>query len=379
MWEGSYGKEPFDLRLTVLCMVRQWPVIIGCTLAGTILFGGGYYLKNVLQAEKLYCAESTYHVEYDVEEEKDVGTVYINAVTWNTYLDSGFFLDAVQERTQTGLTDGELAETLSAVLASDLRVPSTKVTTDNPELCVRIAQAVEQVMTEVFPENIQEINAISVVDSAVDAPLVEADVRPGRAFALSAVLSCFFTIVILLLKELGDDSIRLPASLWKRYGLKVVGTPEGPALKENLQYLFQGKKRVAVCTVQRDLNPVQILEELRKRCSEEELGQCSEEAAGQRGEAALEKCPEDAEKMSGWFTVPSPVLCPESCRVLREADGILLAVKAGEHAGKQLEYTKEYLEQQDCKITAAILCDADELLIRCYYFPRGRKERGGRA
>ena len=371
MWEGSYGKEPFDLRLTVLRMVRQWPVIIGCTLAGTILFGGGYYLKNVLQAEKLYCAESTYHVEYDVEEEKDVGTVYINAVTWNTYLDSGFFLDEVQERTQTGLTDGELAETLSAVLASDLRVPSTKVTTDNPELCVRIAQAVEQVMTEVFPENIQEINAISVVDSAVDAPLVEADVRPGRAFALSAVLSCFFTIVILLLKELGDDNIWLPASIGKRYGLKIAGTMESPVLEENLRYLFEGKSKVAVCAVQQDLDPAQLLEELQSRCPEAVQGQCRE--------VAQEWCTKEAERGSEWFAVPSPVLCPESCRVLREANGILLAVKAGSHAGKQLEYTKEYLEQQDCKITSVILCDADERLIRNYYRLAGKKEKGGRA
>lgn len=355
MWEGSYGKEPFDLRLTVLRMVRQWNVIIGCTLAGTILFGGGYYLKNVLQSEKLYCAESTYHVEYDVEEEKDVGTVYINAVTWNTYLDSGSFLSAVQERVQTGMTDEELADALSAVLASDLRVPSTRVTTDNPELCVSIAQAVEQVMTDVFPEETEEIRSIRVVDCAVTAPMVEADVRPGRAFALSAVLSCFFTVVILLLKELGDDSILLPASVWKRYGLKVVGTPESPVLEENLRYLFEGMRKVAVCAVQQDVNPVQLLEELQKRCPEVVKGQCQ------------------------YFAVPSPILCPESCQVLREADGILLAVKAGSHAGKQLEYTKEYLEQQDCKITAVILCDADEQLIRSYYFPKGRKEKGGRA
>lgn len=371
MWEGSYGKEPFDLRLTVLRMVRQLHVIIGCTLAGTILFGGGYYLKNVLQAEKLYCAESTYHVEYDVEEEKDVGTVYINAVTWNTYLDSDTFLDAIQERVQTGMTKSELTEALSAVLASDLRVPSTKVTTDDPELCVRIAQVLEQVMTDVFPEGIPEIRSISVIDSATDAPMVEMDVRPGRAFALSAVLSCFFVVVILLLKELGDDSIWLPAAIGKRYGLKTAGTFESPVLEENLRYLFEGMRNVAVCAVQQDMNPAQLLEELQRRCPEVVQKQYSEAARGQ--------CPENEEKRSGWFAVPSPVICPESCRVLREADGILLAVKAGEHAGKQLEYTKEYLEQQDCKITAAILCDADELLIRCYYFPRGRKERGGRA
>lgn len=343
MLEGSYGREPFDLRLTVLRMIRQLNIIAGFTLAGMLVFGGGYYLKNVLQAEELYCADSTYHVEYAVEEEKDVGTVYINATTWNTYLDSGEFLKAVQERAETGMTDAELAEALSADLASDLRVPSTKVTTDNPQLSVRIAQAVEQVMTDVFPKEIQEINSIRVVDSAVDAPQVKADVRPGRAFALSAILSCFFTVVILLLKELGDDNIWLPATIKRRYGLKVAGTVESAALEENVRYLFGQKEKTAVCAVQQEVEPIQLLEKLRERC------------------------PETIGKSGAWFAVPSPVLCPESCRILREADGILLAVGAGSHAGKQLEYTMEYLEQQDCNITAVILCDADEWLIRSYY------------
>ena len=350
MWEGSYGKEPFDLRLTVLRMVRQLPVIAGITLAGTLVFGGGYWLKNVVSAKELYCAESTYHVEYAVEEEKDVGTVYINEMTWNTYLDSGEFLNAVQERTDTGMTNDELAGALSAALASDLRVPSTKVTTENSNLSVQIAQAVEQVMTEVFPEEIQEIVSVRVIDSAMNAPLVKTDVRPVRAFVLAAVVSCFFAIVILLLKELGDDNILLPATLGKRYGLMVVGTPESAALKENIRYQFGQKNKVAVCTVQQDVNPVKLLEELKERC------------------------PEEMKESREWFAVPSPVLCPESCRVLREAGGILLAVKAGRHAGKQLEYTMEYLEQQDCKVTAAILCDADEWLIRHYYCFRREKE-----
>lgn len=349
MWEGSYGKEPFDVRLTVLRMIRQLHLIIAVTLMGMLVFGGGYYVKNVLQAERLYCAVSTYHVEYDVQEEKDVGTVYINEMSWNTYLSSGEFLDAVQERTETGMTNQELAETLHAVLASDLRVPSTEVTTDNPETSVRIAQAVEAVMTDVFPEKTKEVLSIRVIDPAVEAPLVEADVRTGRAVTLSAVLSCFFAVVILLLKELGDDAIWLPATIKRRYGLKAVGTLQSAELKENMRYFFGRKKKVAVCTVQKEVEPVQLIEALRRLC------------------------PETMGDKSSWYAVPSPILCPESCRALREADGILLAVSAGSHAGKQLEYTMEFLEQQDCEITAVILCGADEWLIRNYYrhvFPR---------
>ena len=45
MREGYYGKEPFDLRLTALRMLRNLNQIIVFTLAGTLVFGGGYYLE----------------------------------------------------------------------------------------------------------------------------------------------------------------------------------------------------------------------------------------------------------------------------------------------------------------------------------------------
>lgn len=341
MWEGSYGKEPFDLRLTVLRLIRQLHIIAGVTLAGTILFGGAYCIRHKLAEEELYCAESVYHVEYPVEEEKDVGVVYINAVTWNTYLDSDEFLNAVQERTETGMTNQELAETLNAVLASDLRVPSTQVTTNDPEISMRIAQAVEEVMTEVFPDKIREILSVSVIGHAAEAAPVVSDVRAGRAFALSAVLSCFFVVVFLLLKELGEDAVWLPSTIGKRYGLKVAGTLESAELQENLHWFFREKQSVAVSTVQEQINSLQLVEELRLRCSEE--------------------------KDISWIALPSLLLAPESCRRIRETDGLLLAVRAGKNAGKQLEAAIEFMIQQDCKITAVILCEADEWLLRNYY------------
>lgn len=349
MLEGSYGKEPFDFRLTVLRMIRQLHIIIGVTLVGAIIFGGGYYVENVLCAKTMYSAGSTYHVEYDVTEEKDVGTIYVNETSWNTYLDSELFLNAVQERCETGLTNEELAQVLSAKLASDLRVPSTWVTMENPENCVPIAKAAEAVMTEVMPKEIRELVKVSLIDSASAAVPVERDVRVGRAVVLSAAVSCFFAVVFLLLKELGDDSIWLPATIRRRYGLKVVGTVESVGLSENISYLFGGKKRVALCGADSKTDPVQLTGQLKERCPQ----------VVAEGE---------------WIPVPTPLLCPEGVGVLREADGVLLAVKAGSRVGKPLENVLEYMEQQDCEITAVILCNADEWLIRNYY--RFGKEKG---
>ena len=355
MREVYYGKEPFDLRLTVLRMLRQLHIIAAVTALGTALFGGGYYVKNVLlRTESMYAAKSIYRVEYKMNEDTAVAVIYINEMSWNTYVRAQNFIDALQRRLesfnqenslQITVSDEELRRVITAVLESDLRVPFTIVTTESPEKSARIALAVEAVMTEEFPGWIREVESISVIDSGVDAEEVIPDVRPVRALILSAILSCFFAVVTLLLKETGDDSIRLPASLWRRYGLKTVGTLQSRELAENIACFFEGKQRTALCAVQEDVNSAEVLEKLKEKAGE----------------------------LPGWFAVPSPALRPEVCRELREADGILLAVRAGAHAGKRLEHVKEYLEQQDCKITAAILVDADERLIREYFlFSRKR-------
>ena len=367
-----YGKEPFDLRLTVLRLLRRLPAVAAVTAVGTLLLGGGYYLKNVVfSQDRVYAARSVYHVEYAVEEERDVATVYINETSWNTYLGTRSFLDSLQRRMeelnreqefQLTLEDDELREALTAVLASDLRVPSVTAATDSPEKSVRIAQAVERVMTLDFPEGVREIDAITVIDPGDTALEVIPDVRPGRAFLLGAVVSLFFGVAGTLWLEVWADSIWLPSTLVKRYGLKTLGTIESRELGENIAYLFEGKTRVAVCGLQETSDGEQALEQLK--------------AAKEQPRAVREQ-PQAAEDLLGeWFVAPSPLFDPAVCRTLREADGVLLVVRAGAHAGRRLEHALMYLEQQDCKITAVLLWKADQRLIREYEWGLGKKRTG---
>ena len=96
MWQGSYGREPFDFRLTVLRFLRNLGKIVVLTLVGTLIFGGGYYVKNVLLGPKpQYSTTSTYKVEY-VNPPVESGDYYINEMTWNTLVQSTTFLAHVQ-------------------------------------------------------------------------------------------------------------------------------------------------------------------------------------------------------------------------------------------------------------------------------------------
>jgi len=367
MLQGSYGKEPFDLRLTVLRLLRKLHIIIGVTLLGVLLFGGGYYVKNVLlRGETLYKTTSIYYIEYNVEKEADVTTVHINQFSWNAYVQTETFLNAVQSHLAGNnvLSDGsrieldneELGALIQAYVRTDLRMPSTEITTDNPEKSMLIAAAVEKAMTGEMAGSLREITDMRVVDSGAKAEEVIPDVRVGRAVILSAVLSCFFVVLVLLLKETWDDSIYLPSAILKRYGLKCVGGLDADGvggqvyttaeLSQNMEYFFRDKNRVALCPVSADMNPEQILGALKPLCPDVVNEQ--------------------------WFVTPAPLLCPESCEELRRADGILLLVNAGAHVGKNFERVLEFVEQQDCKITGVLLCGVDARLLKWYYFGAGK-------
>lgn len=385
--EASYGKEPFDLRLEVLCLCRNLWKILAVTVLGTVLFGGGYYVKNVLlQPDPGYAASSTYKVEY-FENPNAAGAYYINEATWNSLIHTGEFLDGVETHLQEAADRGEtkaaevlamgresISNALSATLPSDFSIPVTKATLQEPAESVALAAAVEETMCNEFAETIAEIRLIKVMDHGNLAEAVVPDVRTLRAVILAAILSLFFTVVIFLLWELSCDSIWLPATLRRRYGLNSMGTVNSTGFTENIKYLLlkaterknignkdtgyksTGKVELTamVCGILPGEDPAEVISQLRTAVTAEDV-KTSEE----------------------WqFTaVPSPLLCPESAETLRGADAVILAVPAGPHVGKQLEAVLEYLAAQDCAIDGALLWNADEELIRRYYFlPGGTQE-----
>ena len=385
MWEVCYGKEPFDLKLTVLRLIRNLGRIILITLAGTILFGGGYYVKNVLlRGEKEYSCTSIYKVEYADEPSKS-GDYYINEMSWNTYIHSADFLEAAWGHLQENTiaydsifvkSREELSSMIQAKLDSDIHIPSTIVTSGSPAWSVLIAEAVEQTMMGEFTDDNEQIAGIHVMTPAVTAEEVIPDVRPVRAIILSAVLSCFFAVTIFLIAETGADSIWLPVTLRRRYGLASVGTLESRELKSNLNYKFKEKKKIAVCAADEDMDPAKAAAAL-ERAMKMDGTATREMTVEMDGTVARERAAEDPKKAAvEWIPVPAPLLCGESMELLREMDGVLLVVKAGSHTGKPLEYVLEYFAEQDIEITAALLWEADELLIRAYYGLSAKKDAG---
>lgn len=343
MLECSYSKEPFDLRLTILRLIKKTHVILLVTLIGIIVFVGGYYTKHIILTPDIYVAQSNYKVNYV----KDPKTgIYINEVSWNGWLQEDLFIQFIQEHLQTEIDSEVLKTYLWAELPTDLRKPISFVATPDPELSLAIAHALEKSFID-FGTSQSEISSIEVVTPAskAETEIVDMktkkiiDFRPMRAGILSGVLALFLTTLIMAIWEIGNDSIWLPDTLSKRYGLKSIGTIHSSFCKENLNYLFDNKKRIGLISINDDVDLSNVKEFLL----------------------------EQDDNQKEWILFPALDLCPESCRKLRDMDGILLVVKAGSSVGKRLECCLQFFETQECKITAAILCDTDETLIKRYY------------
>lgn len=344
-------EEAFDLRLTVLRLIRNFKWILLVTAAGSLLFGGLYYVKNNLLVADTYAVTLTCKIVYTDPPTKS-GDYYINSATWDSYVDTDAFramladTDVLRE-SDLLWTDEELmdADLLSATVASDITVPSVTVTTPDPARTETLADAAAEVLTGPWAESLDEVTSITVLDRTNAALVVDEFYRPVRAFILGAILGAFAAVVVFLLHELSVEGIWLPATLRRKYGLTALGTVHSGELAENFRYHFvevAGRMRqIAVCPMDDAVNPEEVCEALRQAgvlCGGQEL-----------------------------IPVPAPTLGPESVRSLRGMDGILLVVPAGSGSGKPLEHVLEYLTEQEVRVTAALLWDADEWLIRCYY------------
>lgn len=339
MREAGWGKEPFDLRLTILRLICSLPQTIGITILGILVLWGGYYLKNVvLDSKKTYDASATFFIDY-ADEEWYVNARYFNDYTWNIWLKSDQFLNAVEGYLADGRsTDEDLQNAFTAEVPADLRVVVIRSISSDPDVADARIEALKKTLQQDFPTFVDEIGEIRVVDEERAALKIK-DLRFGRAFLLATVVSLLFSVTFFLIRELTQEKIWLPTTLTDKFGLRNLGIPGTKAYKENVKWILAGKKEIAICGAEERLELTEVVKEM-----EGILG----------GNVTFR-------------TVSCPLLKPEGLSALRTADGVILAVRAGGMDAKNLELLLSFLEQQDCKVTAATIWKENRWLLRRYY------------
>ena len=346
MWECSYANEPVDVKLLWLFFLRKIWIWISAVLAGALLLGGGYFVKNVvLVPEKEYQTVGEVYVDYVWEDAYGISRSNLNEGEWKALVKTDVFVDDILEQLAAQGIAAEksfVRESVDASLVSDSRIVTTTVITDTPELSAAIGCALQEALLH-FGEDNSRIERIRVLTEPVETRVVIHDIRTLQAAILGAVLGGLISLAAMFLCFVLDDSVYIPASFERRYKIPMLGTAASRDLAVNLRYLLRDCGNAAVTAVEQDI-PV------------EEIVKVLQEKTGGKGENRITLC------ACGCVDTE-----PDAVEGLRRADGVVLAVASGRHDGKKIEKVLAFLSKQDIKVNCAFLWDADEKLIKRYY------------
>lgn len=333
----DYLKEPFNLKLFLLHMIRKWYQFLAWMLAGALVIGLGYYIVFVVFGPaREYEAVSTYYIEYASEPDTGNSYTFFNEYTWNMLIVTDAFQDVVLEKLGEELSKESLTSYVTVTLPSDVRVIQLTVTADSPELSMRISEAYVDAFVS-FAGQQREVESVEILDLPESAALKKADVRTFRAVVLGAVLGLFLGSMVIVLRYLMDDGIYIPEEIKKRHGLTVFGTDQSEELSANLGTALKEKNRIAVTCVQESPSLKAVTEKLKELMPDKRF---------------------DA--------IPSMIQCPEGAEALKTYEACILIVKAKADKSAAIDRALEYYAQQKISVTGAILWDADEGLIKRY-------------
>lgn len=415
MWECNYGKEPLDIRLLVLRFLRKSPLILLAALLGVLCVGGPYFLRKVtFGPAKEYEAVTDFYIDYAVQESGEEYT-YFNQTTWTQLITDDVFTDKILTHMSgvkisgeeddpqaadprdaeewsaslpdvekaAGITKRELQGYLYATMLSDTRIVTTTVTTNDPELTMKIERALLWAMED-FGREQKEIAGVRILQEPAEASPVIADVRTFRACMLGAVIFIFVTVFYLLIYFVLDEGIHIPAVFERRYGVPMLGTihsGELPVLAEKLLSDGENLCEPVLVTVDEKVRPEQVrdaLAELGIKVSEDKnlnkmlcklIGGGALKAGGcvKPGEESGNQI-EVSAKGWGKNEKRTEILTNEHFEALKSKK-LLLVVKAGAHNGKRIEKLLDFCRKCGLDIAAALLWEADERLIRAYEMP----------
>lgn len=400
MRECNYGREPLDIRLLVLRFLRKSPVILLAALLGAVCIGGPYFLRKVtFGPAKEYEAVTDFYIDYAVQESGEEYT-YFNQTTWTQLITDDVFTDKIlthmsgmkisveeddpQKGTSqdaekwpgplpdvekaAGITKQELRGYLYATMLSDTRIVTTTVTTNDPELTMKIEKALLQAMED-FGREQKEIAGVRILQEPAEASLVIADVRTFRACMLGAVIFVLVTVFYLLIYFVLDEGIYIPAAFERRYGVPMLGTihsGELPMLAEKLLSDGSGSCEPVLVTADDKVKPEQVREALAelgiKAAVNEDLnGMLCKLYCGLSERGGRMSRGKESERQSD-------ILAKARFGALKNKK-LLLVVKAGAHNGKRIEKLLDFCKKCDLDVGAALLWEADERLIRAYEMP----------
>ncbi|MBR6308137.1 MAG: hypothetical protein IKR39_05965 [Lachnospiraceae bacterium] len=329
MWECDYAREPLDYRLLCLRLIKKIWILPVAALIGMVVIGGSYHMSKLCFGHtRTYQTDSLLYIDF-VDTSLGADYDFYNRYTWNEVVTTDFFVDYAYEELGGRVSKDEIRQSAYATVESDVRYLMIRGINKDPQLSYDIERALEKA-TVAFADTKKEFKSITLVkhdDAAYDA----SNIRLKTAAVLGACVGLFAALVWWLVSSAADTSIYLPSTLEKRFKIKAIGAPSMSEYEENAKILLGGFNKVFLVPAddKTDVSGVNLYRE--------------------------------------HINCLNPVAEPSECEKLKDAECVVLAVKAGAHNGKRVERTLEEVLRVGAKVRAFVLVDEDVRLIKWYY------------
>lgn len=328
MRECAYAREPIDFKLLWIRLIRKLWVVGLCILAGMLLFGGGYFIVREVIGERTYQAESVFYVTFAKDsngEEYD----YYNHYTWGTAIGE----DALVAQVAALCNESEetIRSAVSATVESDVRYVFVRAVTTSADQSMKIAAALEQAVP-VWGEGKPEFESVEISKRATSAP-DNSKIRTGSAMVTGAIIGFFFGLLGTIIYLIAADTIFLPASLEKRYGIVTLTAASMKEFAVNCETILKDFTSVICVPGVKDYLPRHKIEFGNRECT----------------------------------LVKNPCFEDSDMTALQTAEAVVVYVPAGRVCGKQVERTLEQFSRMNILVTAMMLVDEKEEILRAYY------------
>lgn len=387
MENQRYWQEGLDWKRIFLLWGKKLWLLAAAGLAGAALGGGIYLAVCVLPAaNREYETVSKVYLNFNCEPE-DFNELSYNGYTWNDLMATDPILNTTMENLPPEIGRETVIGATKAEILSDIRLLTITITADRPELAAQIMEATQASLVH-LGETDELFESIEIYSTTEPEQIVW-DNRTVRAMITGAAIALLAAFLAAAFYYVMDDSVYVAEDLRKRYGVLAMGilTEESRRDKEkdggvrnrgdeeghgrtgfekellaNYCYLCRGMKKVAVVSV----DSAEDGEEAAKRI---------EQLMGEDGlDADRQKKKDGAAAGNRKKPVCAALGMPEEdgdvYQRLREADGVILAVRFGGRNGKKIERMMGNLENQDCRVIGAVIVDGNGKFLRMYYGER---------
>ncbi len=232
-----------DLKKTISALLSHIRVIVAVTLVSAIVF----FIFSAFFITPVYTSQTLLHVSNMSERKSSIVTTSDVEVsrelleTCVVILNSRTVLDKVAEQSGLDYTASQIKGMLSAESVSSTEIFRISVTHTNPNEAQIIADTVTRVAPGEF-KRVMNGGAVSVIDYAT-LPLSPSSPNVARNTLLGGVLGAVISILIFLLIEAMDTTVRDEAVLEEEFDISIIGMIPSFELTEKSSKRFFEKLR----------------------------------------------------------------------------------------------------------------------------------------